>query len=235
MTAPAGVSGADIVKVAAQQLGDAYDFGATGPDRWDCSSLVQHAYRQMGIDLPRVTYDQVAMPGLQVVSLDKLQPGDLVFSDWGDGRNSHVGLYAGNDRILEAGTGGVAYEQFGPGYRGHVTAARRVPGVVGYSGTGRGVITDPTGVPSPGDVLGWIGEGVGNIVGAAPDPLGALNRIGDGIAGMAGGMIKFGQVNAKILDLWLHPQRAVLKATMFFFGLIFILIGIWLISKEIRD
>lgn len=232
MTAPSGISGAQIVQLAAENLGEPYDFGATGPSRWDCSALVQDAYRRAGIDLPRVTYDQVAVPGLQVVPLGELQAGDLIFSDWGDGRNSHVGLYAGDGQILEAGSGGVAYEPFGPNYRAHVTAARRVPGVVGYTGTGRGTINDPGGIPTPGDVIDW---GVGVITGAAGDPLGALNRIGDGVQSAASGMIKFGQLNEKILDLWLHPARAVLKGTLFFLGLVFILIGIWLIAREIKD
>ena len=40
------------------QVGDAYVSGGTGPNSWDCSGLVQAAFRQVGVDLPRVSQDQ---------------------------------------------------------------------------------------------------------------------------------------------------------------------------------
>lgn len=76
-----GISGAQIVDFAAAHLGDKYAEGAEGPTEFDCSGLVQSAYRQAGITLPRVTHQQVAMPGLQTVSFNDLQPGDLIFSN----------------------------------------------------------------------------------------------------------------------------------------------------------
>ncbi|MET9698255.1 NlpC/P60 family protein [Streptomyces sp. NPDC006529] len=92
---------------AKTQLGDAYHMGDTGPDSWDCSSLVQWAYGQAGVDLPRVTYDQ-ANAGRHL-SLSELQPGDLIlfYDDL-----HHVGLYAGNGMTLHASNprGGVKYE-----------------------------------------------------------------------------------------------------------------------------
>lgn len=232
---PAGVAGSSIVGFAREQEGDPYDFGANGPNAWDCSSLVQYAYRRAGIDIPRVTYDQVKMPNAQAVGLDQLQPGDLVFSDWGDGPNSHVALYAGDGQLFEAGTAnGVAYTPFGPNYKAHVTAVRRPAGVQGYNGTAAPVSIDPI-IPTPGDAIEWaIKTGAGLLAGAT-DPLGALNRIGDAIAGMASGVLKFGQVQGKILDFMLSPRRMILKATLFFFGIIFIIIGIWFISRELKD
>ncbi|MFB8314689.1 NlpC/P60 family protein [Streptomyces sp. NPDC055961] len=77
-------------------------------ERCDCSSLMQQAYRAAGITIPRVTYDQVNA-GRQV-SMDAPKPGDLVFnagSDGSDARPGHVGMYIGNDMIVEAPRTGV--------------------------------------------------------------------------------------------------------------------------------
>ncbi|MDJ0383323.1 C40 family peptidase [Streptomyces sp. G-G2] len=95
------------LEYAKTQLGDAYHMGDTGPDSWDCSGLVQWAYGQAGVDLPRVTNDQ-ANAGRHL-SLSELQPGDLILF-YGD--LHHVGLYAGNGMTLHASNprGGVKYE-----------------------------------------------------------------------------------------------------------------------------
>jgi len=63
----------------------------------DCSGLVQQIYRQMGINIPRQTYDQ-AKSG-KVVSVGDIRPGDLVFYG---GDNHHVGIYVGNGKIVHA-------------------------------------------------------------------------------------------------------------------------------------
>ena len=47
-----------IVSIATQQLGKSYVWGATGPNSFDCSGLVQYVYKQIGINLPRTTYQQ---------------------------------------------------------------------------------------------------------------------------------------------------------------------------------
>lgn len=62
----------------------------------DCSGLVQQAYRQLGIKLPRTTYEQAKM-GHQV-SVADARPGDLVFYN----NYGHVGIYMGNGRIIHA-------------------------------------------------------------------------------------------------------------------------------------
>lgn len=81
------------------QIGDSYRMGANGPDVWDCSSLVQAAWREAGVNIPRVTYDQVNV-GTKV-SWDQLQPGDLIF--FYDGP-SHVGMYVGQNKMVHAST-----------------------------------------------------------------------------------------------------------------------------------
>ncbi|MFD0775873.1 NlpC/P60 family protein [Streptomonospora algeriensis] len=79
------------------QIGDSYSLGANGPDVWDCSSLVQAAWSQAGVSLPRTTYDQVNAG--TSVSWDAMQPGDLIFFYSGP---DHVGMYVGNNKMVHA-------------------------------------------------------------------------------------------------------------------------------------
>ena len=99
---PAPVGGSTRGEVALAfgraQLGEPYAYGATGPDRWDCSGLTQAAWRAAGVSIPRTTYTQVKI-GRRVARSD-LRLGDLVFF-YGSGP-SHVGLYAGNGMVLNA-------------------------------------------------------------------------------------------------------------------------------------
>ncbi|RPK93326.1 C40 family peptidase [Streptomyces sp. ADI98-10] len=101
-----GSAGA-IVAFAKAQVGDAYVSGGTGPNAWDCSGLVQAAYRTVGVDLPRVSQAQ-STAGTQV-SLDNLQPGDILY--WGGaGSAYHVAIYVGGGEFVGAqnsGTGTV--------------------------------------------------------------------------------------------------------------------------------
>ncbi|MER7946371.1 C40 family peptidase [Streptomyces sp. NPDC096079] len=96
--APSG-SAAAIVAFARAQIGDAYVSGGTGPNSWDCSGLVQAAYREAGIDLPRISYEQSSMG--TSVSLSNLQPGDILF--WGSRSGSyHVAIYVGGGKYVGA-------------------------------------------------------------------------------------------------------------------------------------
>lgn len=92
-------SAASIVAFAQAQVGDAYVPGGTGPNSWDCSGLVQAAFRTVGIDLPRVSQSQ-STAGTQV-SLSNLQPGDILY--WGSaGSAYHVGIYVGGGQFVGA-------------------------------------------------------------------------------------------------------------------------------------
>ncbi|MFJ4705066.1 C40 family peptidase [Streptomyces anulatus] len=92
-------SAASIVAFAKAQVGDAYVSGGTGPNAWDCSGLVQAAYRTAGIDLPRVSQSQSTF-GTQV-SLDNLLPGDILY--WGGaGSAYHVAIYVGGGEFVGA-------------------------------------------------------------------------------------------------------------------------------------
>ncbi|MFF3758905.1 C40 family peptidase [Streptomyces sp. NPDC002185] len=96
--APSG-SAAAIVAFARAQIGDAYVSGGTGPNSWDCSGLVQAAYKAAGIDLPRISYEQSSMG--TSVSLSDLQPGDVLY--WGSRSGSyHVAIYVGGGKYVGA-------------------------------------------------------------------------------------------------------------------------------------
>lgn len=94
-----GVSGNDIVNAANKYLGIPYKYGGNDPATGlDCSSLVQHVFKEFGISLPRVAADQ-ARQGTKVDSLAQAKPGDLVaFGSPVD----HIGIYIGNNKMIVA-------------------------------------------------------------------------------------------------------------------------------------
>jgi peptidoglycan DL-endopeptidase CwlO len=94
---------AQVIAYAQQQIGKPYLWGGTGPDAFDCSGLVQMAYRSAGIDIPRTSEDQWAW-GPQIPP-SQVEPGDLVFFAGADGTPAspgHVGLVIGNGTMIEA-------------------------------------------------------------------------------------------------------------------------------------
>ncbi|MEV7285555.1 C40 family peptidase [Streptomyces sp. NPDC093252] len=96
---PASGSVGTVIAFLKAQLGDAYVMGATGPNAWDCSSLVQAAFKQVGVDLPRVSQDQSTV-GTEV-GTSNLQVGDILY--WGGkGSAYHTGVYIGNGQYLDA-------------------------------------------------------------------------------------------------------------------------------------
>ncbi|WP_435591926.1 NlpC/P60 family protein [Nocardia sp. bgisy118] len=95
-------SGTSAMAAGLTRVGDPYVWGATGPSQFDCSGLVQWAFKQVGKNVPRTSSAQASYG--TPVDKDDLQPGDVVFfySDI-----SHVGIYAGNGLMLHASTFGV--------------------------------------------------------------------------------------------------------------------------------
>ncbi len=91
------------ITFAEQQLGKPYQWGAAGPDAYDCSGLVYAAYAAAGIHIARTTY-QWQQDG-PVIPLSQIQPGDLLFSAGSDGTASdpgHVVMYLGNGQVIQA-------------------------------------------------------------------------------------------------------------------------------------
>ncbi|MFR9806461.1 C40 family peptidase [Pseudonocardia sp. RS010] len=98
---------ATAINWAGGQLGKPYQWGATGPDRFDCSGLTMRAWQAAGVQLPRVSRDQ-ASAGQQIPRA-QAQPGDLLFwsSNGAVSGVHHVALYLGNGQIREAPTTGI--------------------------------------------------------------------------------------------------------------------------------
>jgi len=97
---------AAVVATAREALGKPYLYGGTGQgdDGFDCSGLIQYAYAQQGISLPRVSTAQATWGQEVERSLEALAPGDiLTFSGQpGGSRVSHVGLYLGDGRFIHS-------------------------------------------------------------------------------------------------------------------------------------
>jgi cell wall-associated NlpC family hydrolase len=85
------------VTAAFAALGKPYRWGAVGPDAYDCSGLVQQAWRAAGVKIPR-TSSQQARSG-DGVSLSAIKPGDLVIYYGGQ---SHVGIYVGDGMVIHS-------------------------------------------------------------------------------------------------------------------------------------
>jgi cell wall-associated NlpC family hydrolase len=92
---------ATVIQAALSRIGSPYSWGASGPSQFDCSGLVMWSFQQAGISLPHSS--QALAQGGQPVSMDQMQPGDLVtyYSD-----ASHVGIYIGDGMMVHASTYG---------------------------------------------------------------------------------------------------------------------------------
>jgi cell wall-associated NlpC family hydrolase len=104
-TTTATGAAATAISAARTKLGAPYVWGATGPDAFDCSGLVQWAYAQAGVALPRTTRQEYA--ALPRVPLADLSPGDLVLyasggPDATPATIHHVGLYLGGGLMVHA-------------------------------------------------------------------------------------------------------------------------------------
>ncbi|MFE9098161.1 C40 family peptidase [Streptomyces sp. NPDC007264] len=107
---------AKALAFARAQIGRPCVWGASGPESYDASGLVQAAWRAAGVTLPRSAQDQAAV-GVAVPPT-ALQPGDLVFFQDDAGRAGHVGLCVGNGMMIHApGPGAFIREEpvFHPG------------------------------------------------------------------------------------------------------------------------
>jgi cell wall-associated NlpC family hydrolase len=101
--APAGSVAAGAIEAASSVLGSPYQWGAEGPDRFDCSGLTSWAYARAGLRLPRVAAQQW-WSGPRV-ALEELRPGDLLFWATDTSRPAtihHVALYVGRGQMIEA-------------------------------------------------------------------------------------------------------------------------------------
>lgn len=94
---------ATAIKFALGEVGKPYVWGATGPNAYDCSGLMQKAFAAAGVTISRVAADQYNNGGH--VPVRQAQPGDMLFyaTDPNDPSTiHHVVLYMGNDQMVEA-------------------------------------------------------------------------------------------------------------------------------------
>jgi cell wall-associated NlpC family hydrolase len=95
LAAPASAAGGGAIaaRAALGQIGKPYAHNASGPRAFDCSGLVDYAWRAAGVSLP---HSSSALARLHRVPLSRAIPGDVV------GRPGHVGIYIGGGRMVHA-------------------------------------------------------------------------------------------------------------------------------------
>lgn len=125
----AGESALRAVAFALAQRGKPYEWGAEGPDRFDCSGLVQTAYATADVALPRTARPQYR--ATTPVSVTALLPGDLLFfatdhADWNT--IHHVGVYLGRGLMVHAPTTGDVVRVAPVWWSEFFAAGRVVPG-----------------------------------------------------------------------------------------------------------
>lgn len=111
-----------LLDAAGSQVGKPYVFGS-GPDTssFDCSDLIQWAYGQIGVHLPRTTFQQIKVG--RPVGWGQFKPGDLIFSNGGE----HVVMYVGHGKVIAAPhTGTVVQYQPVDQFRSSFAGARRI-------------------------------------------------------------------------------------------------------------
>jgi len=116
-TVPTQVTGsaAEVVHTALDAIGTPYQWGGTAANGFDCSGLIQFAYGQHGVRLPRMSRDQ-ATAGTEVTPVvEALQPGDiLLFSARPGGGVTHVGMYVGESKFIHSSSTGVKLSRLDP-------------------------------------------------------------------------------------------------------------------------
>jgi cell wall-associated NlpC family hydrolase len=114
---PATITGnaADVVQTALESLGTPYIWGGTADNGFDCSGLIQYAYGQHGVRLPRMSRDQARAGGEVAPTVDALRPGDiLLFSARPGAGVTHVGMYVGELKFIHSSSRGVKLSRLDP-------------------------------------------------------------------------------------------------------------------------
>lgn len=96
---PSGSYTSKAISAAVSKLGVAYVYGAAGPDHFDCSGLMQWAYRQAGVSLPRTAAAQ-SRAGTNVgTNIANAKPGDLIVYN---ASRDHIAMYVGGGQVIHA-------------------------------------------------------------------------------------------------------------------------------------
>ncbi len=121
----ASVFGESVALSAEKLVGAPYQWGGVSPAGFDCSGFVQYVYGQLGVHLPRTSYGMYDVS--HWVPLSNARVGDLIFFNADGPGASHVGIYLGNGRFIDAEDGGVRISSLNMGYwRSHLLGTRQV-------------------------------------------------------------------------------------------------------------
>ncbi|WP_245743848.1 C40 family peptidase [Lentzea fradiae] len=122
ISVPAGTAGAAL-QFALNQIGKPYVYGSNGPNSWDCSSLIQAAYRSAGVSIGRTSYAQAAAG--RSVSRGEVKAGDIIvyYSS-----QSHVAMAVDGIRAVHASTEGVPVKIADIDSIGPISVIRRIEG-----------------------------------------------------------------------------------------------------------
>lgn len=113
----------EVVNFALQFVGNPYVYGGTSlTNGTDCSGFTMSVYAHFGYGIPRTAAAQ--MEGLQNVSLDSIQPGDLLFYKDSSGGIGHVTMYIGGGQVVHASSSTTGIIVSNIGYRTPCGAAR---------------------------------------------------------------------------------------------------------------
>jgi len=120
----------EVVATAFEVVGTPYVWGGNGGNGFDCSGLIRYAYGQHGIQLPRISRNQLQMGTALELDMAALRPGDILgFSAAPGGPAAHVGLYVGDGEFIHSSTSGVRISDlWEPYWQRHLIAATRVVG-----------------------------------------------------------------------------------------------------------
>lgn len=173
-----GVTGDEVVAAARKYLGVPYVFGSANPaNGLDCSGLVQRVYKDLGIKLPRLSWEQ-AKSGTAVHGLANARPGDIL----GFNGNSHVAIYIGNGKMIAAPQ---------PGEKVKIQNVYATPSAIrrvlpDAPATGSGPVLRPTGL-TPKNSTGLSGVPYGDLFtragakyGVSPKLLAAVAKVESG-------------------------------------------------------
>ena len=95
VSVPDGPKAQQVLAIAKQYVGTPYKSGGTSPSGWDCSGFTSYVYGKVGVKLPRQSGAQ--RNAGKTVPRSQAKPGDII---WAPG---HVGIYAGNGMMYDAG------------------------------------------------------------------------------------------------------------------------------------
>ncbi len=97
-----------VIETAREVMGQPYRWGGDGDDGgFDCSGLIQYAYGEHGVALPRMSREQAKEGRAVKKSLEELRPGDILTFARSGSTISHVGLYLGDGQFIHSASRGV--------------------------------------------------------------------------------------------------------------------------------